>query len=201
MLSAAGYAEITARLEKWSRLGARQASTGARLIGHVPHIGPEAYLHTVFPGLDEPAINELQVSVRGVIPDHHRAFLQLGNGLSLFLKLALYGLRTSFDRGGDAARQPFHMKTSNTAERPAGARGEAVFIGGYSYDGSKLYVLPDDERVYHCPRLEAAPVWNVWPNLETFLNAEISRFETLFDERGKLINPDQPTAPAAGTYR
>lgn len=195
------YRRIVERLERWSCLGAQNIPNGARLIGHIPHVAPLAYLHQIYPGLTEPQVNELAGTVGRPIPDHHRAFLRLGNGMSLFMQVSFYGLRFTYSRDPDASRLPFHMKTSNTWERPKGAPDAAVFVGGYSYDGSELYVLPGDPRVYHCPRRAAKPVLNTWPSLEAMLNAEIDRFETLLDRDGKLIDPGQPTMPPAGTYR
>jgi hypothetical protein len=199
-ISAVAFEQIVARLNMWSDLGAVTVPNGTRIIGHIPHVAPLAYLHEVYTGLKDEHIIDLESQVGRPIPEHHRTFLRLGNGMSLFMELSLYGLRLSYARDPESSRLPLHMKDSNIAERPTGARADAVFIGGYSFDGSKLFVVPEDPRVYHCPRREAKPLLNSWPNLESLLNTEIDRFETLFDRHGKLIHPDEPTMPARGTY-
>lgn len=195
------YKQVVDQLALWSYLGEKIATNGTRLIGHIPHVGTEAYLHSIYCGLQDSQIKEIESLIQRNIPTDYKVFLKLGNGISLFQKLSLDGLRFNYARDADSSRQPFHMQDVNTWERPKGANPLAVFVGGYSYDASKLYMLPDSPRIYHCPRRDGLTVLNAWPNLGKLLSTEIDRLAKCFDKQGKLIHTNKPTAPLAGTYR
>jgi hypothetical protein len=174
-------------LERWTHLGEERASTGARLIGHVPHVAPMAYLHSIYPGLDESQIDELEALCQRPIPPPYRALLRITNGANLFSdKLRINGLRTSYARDADASRLPYAMEAANTWERPKGSPQDAVFFGGYSFDGSRLSMLPEDDRVFYTPRRTYEPILRTWPSLDEMLESEVERLAALFDGQGRL---------------
>jgi hypothetical protein len=191
------WIRVRKALLSWESLGAATAPNGARLIGHVPHVAPMAYLHTIFPPLSEAEILELERIVGRRIPQEYTSFLRLSNGLKVFMKLSLDGLRTSFARDVDSARLPFSLETTNVQERPRGSPVEVVFIGSYSYDGSNLWMRPGDPRVYRCPRREFGPVLNTWHTFDTMLESEVSRLAGLFGPDGRLRDSKLPTTPSA----
>ena len=174
-------------------LGARTTASGTRLVGHVPHVAPEAYLHIVFPPLDGVRLSALEQAIGRPVPPAYRRLLSITNGLDLFSSsLSIYGHRTSYARAGDAARQPFSAVVPNTAERPPGIPNDAVVVGGYGRDGSQIYVL--DGAVYRCDRDNGAPL-NMWPDLFSMLVTEARRLATHFDASGRLTTGGRWSAP------
>jgi hypothetical protein len=175
-------------------LGTRTTVMGARLVGHAPHVAPEAYLHVIFPPLNEADLDALEAEVGRPLPIDYRAVLRLANGLSLFSgSLSIYGRRTSSARTGDAARQPFSATTPNKFERPRGLTEDAVVVGGYSDDGSLVYVGATGE-VCRCSRDSASPL-NRWRDLPAMLTHESNRLATCFDETGRLRDGGRGPAP------
>jgi hypothetical protein len=185
-------------LERWTHLGEERASTGARLIGHVPHVAPIAYLHSIYPGLDESQIDELEALCQRPLPSAYRAFLRITNGAKLFSDdLSLDGLRTSYQRSVDASRLPYALETANTWERPKGSPQDAVFFGGYSFDGSRLAMRGGDDRVFYTPRREYQPILRTWPSFPAMLESEVQRLAALFDERGRFTVESAKALPVS----
>lgn len=182
-------------MESYNHLGTKTLEIGTRLIGHVPHVAPEAWLHIIFAPLTLSDIRRIEAEIETSLPDVFSFFLLLCNGLSLFSgNLDIYGLRKSFVRTGDAAWQPFSITTVNTIERPRKAKPSFVFIGGYSNDGSLLYIDKDDLQVYRCKQRSTKPL-NQWANFETMLEEEAKRLTLLFDDMGRKLTTNQPTTP------
>ncbi|MCY3017892.1 MAG: hypothetical protein NTW87_02515 [Planctomycetota bacterium] len=184
-------------LNRWAGLGTHTVkSNGARLIGRVPHLGPEAWFHFVFKGLDVTGISELERHAERAIPAALRQFYSRSNGMILFSdSFAIYGLRRDYIREGDHVFQPFDIDASNTFERPKDASDTMLFIGSYSYDGSRLYLSSDDPRVFRCARRTVVPL-NRWPTFEEMIVAECERLSRLFDVRGRKLDPSAATTPA-----
>lgn len=176
-------------------LGGRVLSDGTRLIGAIPHVGPDAWLHALFPGLREPELRQLEESLGGPLPCELREFYRRFNGLSLFNDaLSIFGLRQKLGRTGDAAWQPFSILTPNGPERPPDSPPGLTFIGGYGWDGSLVFIGPSDKRVVRCLKTSSTPL-NQWANLGEFLSHEAARLAVHFDDRGRQIQPTSPTVP------
>lgn len=189
------FQKILTILERAKCLGERILPNGTRLIGHVPHVAPEAWLHTIFPPLDISGIQKLEAEIKISIPADYKKFLMATNGLKIFSdRLSLDGLRMSYVRTGDEARQPYSLVTPNTFERPKDALSSYLYIGGYSQDGSHLYIDGETLKVFRAARRTSAPL-NEWKNFGEMLVTETIRIALLFDEKGKLINPKEPTTP------
>ena len=181
-------------LYKYQRFGIRTAENGTILIGHAPHVAPEAWLHKIFLPLTDNDIMLMEDEVKLPIPIPFKQFLKKSNGLQIFItKFSLYGLRRSYERIGDNTWQPFAMDTPNTIERIRNAPLDAVFIGSYSFDGSRLY-MDRQNKVYRCLRWDATPI-NRWNSFEEMLLSEVTRITKLFDSEGRQINKEQPTTP------
>lgn len=182
-------------MESYSPLGRRVLRDGTRLIGHVPHVAPEAWLHAVYPALTTQQVEQIGDYVGLPVPTAISSFLQRCNGLELFSNnLNLYGLRRSYSRTGDDVWQPFAIETPNVHERPKDALSSFFFIGGYRDDGSRVYIDATDGQVHRCPRRSAQPL-NRWPSFDVMLESEATRLAGLFDRQGRLIDPDAPTTP------
>jgi len=182
-------------VDEYRSLGFKELSNGALLVGHVPHVGPEAWLHLLFRGLSEAELTELDRRLGRRLPDSYRQFLAWHNGLSLFSgALYLAGLRTSYVRAGEAMWQPFALEDSNVTGRPRSARPSDVFIGGYKADGSVTLLSSDGSWVCRCDPT-GSTILNQWPSIETMLTDEARRLRGHFDDKGRRLDQARSTAP------
>ncbi|MBA3827882.1 MAG: SMI1/KNR4 family protein [Taibaiella sp.] len=190
------FEEIKNILFEYNRLGEDVTSSGAILIGKAPHIAPLAWLHSLFPPLNNIDIQTIEKNVGISIPEAYKNFLGMyGNGLRIFSdSFNLYGLRKIEGRSIEAVRQPYDLDIPNTDERPKYAEDEDFFIGGYGWDGSKLYVKKTTEKVYYCARRDATPLFE-WSSFEEMLVSEVLRLQKYFDKDGKRIDKRMPTTP------
>lgn len=176
-------------------LGVRSLADGTQLIGRVPHVGSDAWLHALFAGLSDSEIQEVERRAGRSLPSEYRQFLRRNNGISIFSgALYIAGLRNGYSRQGDAVWQPFAIEEANVLERPRDANPDLVFIGGYKSDGSRLYMATDSPEVFRCQRDSSRPQ-NSWPSLVTMLNEETARLAAHFDEQGRRRDPSRTTAP------
>jgi len=191
------FEQVKEVVYQYIHLGEKVLSTDAILIGHVPHMGPEAWLHKLFPPLTYQDIEELENAVQHNIPAPYKEFLLLyGNGIRIFSdSFNLYGLRKLLGRGTDeTSAQPYPLDIPNTVERPKKANKEYLFIGGYSWDGSKIYIDGMTNKVYYCARRDATPLYE-WNSFEEMLVSEVLRIQKHFDKDGKRIDKSIPTVP------
>ena len=190
------FESVFATLEKAKKFGYRETSLGAKLFGHVPHVAPEAWFHATYSGLTSDEIRDVEVLVGRRIPPEVDAFLRESNGLNVFSNsLFIFGLRHSSDRTGDAVWQPFSIEVPNTFERPVGLDADAVIVGGYFDDGSRLVVSPRTSQVVRIPKGKSGPTLTTWSGFENMLVSEIHRLSSLFDETGRMCDEDALTTP------
>lgn len=182
---------------RYSHCGIRKVeATGALLIGHAPHIAPEAWLNSVYPCLTEQETVELEKQLNTTIPPEYRYFLQnISNGIKVLVDtFSLSGKRTNYIRTStDAIRQPYHI-CDLVREKPRNADENMFFIGGYDWDGSLLYIDKRDNKVYFCQRDDCAPLKS-WASFEQMLLDEIPRLYSLCDDNGVQLDEDQSTLP------
>jgi hypothetical protein len=187
--------DLRALIESANSFGHRFADNGAELIGHVPHVAPEAWFHLLFPPLVDAQIDALQAALPVAIPEVFQQFLMMTNGCHLFSdSISIDGLRQDYSRTGDTVWQPYNIITPNTIERPEDAGANELFIGGYNWDGSRLYIDVDTLKVHRCEADSAKPL-NTWGGFWAMLVSEVQRMSLLFDSKGRQIDPDLPTTP------
>ena len=182
---------------RYSHCGTKKVeATGALLIGHAPHIAPEAWLNSVYPCLSEQETAKLERQLGTTIPPEYRHFLQnISNGVNVLVtSFCLYGKRQNRIRTStDVARQPFDI-CDLVHEKPRNADENIFLIGGYDWDGSKLYIDKRDNRVYFCRQDDCTPLKS-WVSLEAMLSDEIPRLYSLSDENGAQLDENQSTLP------
>ena len=167
---------------------------GTELVGRVPHVAPQAWLHILFPPLGERELGMLEERLRRAVPADYARWLGFSNGLYLFSgSLSLDGLRTDYSREV-GVWQPFALETPNVDERPADAGDEVFFVGGYGEDGSLLYLDERSGTAHRCSRDSVEPL-NSWADFRTMLLDEAERLARLFDERGRRVDPTARTTP------
>ncbi len=190
----------------WKRLGHKETPSGAILIGHCPHVAPEAWLHIRFAPLNLDGMQTLRgkLTESGLsceIPKGYQTFLSLSNGLSLFSgSLALYGLRTSWERTGEDCRHPFDLASHANEHLHSFQRSDTIpdadrfFIGAYRSDGSAVYIERPSGAVRHVRR-GTDSVSHSWDSFDAFLRTEIERLSMHFDDTGTRIDTSRSTAP------
>ena len=84
---------------------------GKKLLGIATHIAPMTRLQSIFKGLDEQDVVNLETELNTEIPKVYVEFLRFSNGLHLFnTRLSFHGLRKNYDRMAEMnARNPFAL--------------------------------------------------------------------------------------------
>ena len=80
-------------------------------------------------------------------------------------------------------------------ERPRAAAETEFFVGSYNEDGWTAFI--DERRGGVVARAERGSVepLNEWPSFNEFIVSETERLATMFDERGRPLDPYAPTTP------
>ena len=187
---------IQALIKEQKALGAVEEERGSRY-GHIPQIAPEAYNIYTFAPLTEEQLALVEQNIGREIPCQYRTFLtHVSNGMHIFNRcLSLDGLQGSINRKL-GIQGPFDLSIPNVYERPSNADASCFFIGGYSYDASKLYMKDDSDKVYYCARRDATPL-KEWNSFSEMLIEEIQRLKSLHDADGMLQVPNEETLPIA----
>lgn len=189
------FTEIMEYIRTFEKYGCKEYENGTKEYGHAPFIAPEAYNFCVFATLNEDDIVELERDLKREIPSQFRSFLMTDtNGLHLFHHFSLYGIRKSYNRDLNATPEPFGLLEPNIYEKPKNAKDTYFFIGGYRYDGSKLYIDSEDGKVHFCKRRDASSLL-AWDSFEDMLLSESKRIFTLYDDRGRMLAPSEKTLP------
>ena len=189
--------ELAARLRRSLSANVMLDVTAERtLLCHLPEVGEQAFLHTVFSGISRHQVIGAANANQLEIPESFVSMLESFNGAILFKgSLSLFGIVQSFTRN-PAVRQPFDFLNGNKFGRPLAAQSSDFFIGGMSWDGSLLFLEGDSPTVLRRSR-ESRNVINTWPSIEVLLEERIAELEKLFDEHGRKIDKKAPTAPLA----
>ena len=187
---------IQALIEEQKALGAVEGEVVSRY-GHIPRLAPEAYNIYTFAPLTDEQLALLERVLNREVPKQYKIFLTLfSNGMHIFSRcLNLYGLQGVLDRRGDF-QGPFDLSIPNVYERPSNADASCFFIGGYSYDGSKLYMRSGSQKVFYCPRWDITPL-KEWNSFSEMLIEEIQRLKSLHGADGMLKSTRRSTLPIA----
>lgn len=185
---------IQALIEEQKALGAVEGEVVSEY-GHIPQIAPEAYNIYTFAPLTDEQLALLERVLNREVPKQYRAFLtHVSNGMHIFHRcLSLEGLQGSINRKL-GIQGPFDLSIPNVYERPSNADASCFFIGGYSYDASKLYMKDDSDKVYYCARRDATPL-KEWNSFSEMLIEEIQRLKSLHGADGMLQVPREETLP------
>ena len=99
---------VAKKLEVYTNLGLKVLSDGTKLIGHVPHVAPGAWLHKIFGKTSEKELLSVETFLLGEIPETYASLLLQMNGLNIFSEtLSLFGVRRNYDRSDPW--QPFDI--------------------------------------------------------------------------------------------
>ena len=187
---------IQALIKEQKALGAVEEEVVSRY-GHIPQLAPEAYNVYTFAPLTEERLALVEQNIGREIPCQYRTFLtHVSNGMHIFHRcLSLLGLQGEINRKL-GAQGPFDLSIPNVYERPSNADASCFFIGGYSYDASKLYMKDESDKVYYCARRDATPL-KEWNSFSEMLIEEIQRLKSLHGADGMLKSTRRSTLPIA----
>lgn len=194
------FEEVKKGLYKFENLGIETAENGAILIGKAPHLGTMAWLHKIYPILSEDDVIKLEKELNTKIPAAYKYFLMnYSNGLNIFAStFYLDGVRKQIGRSVEASRQPYSIITTNLYERPNHSKDNYLFIGGYNFDGSHVYIDKETNKVHYCDRYDATSLLE-WNSFEEMVVSEVKRITQLFDDKGVEIEEDIKTTPLVHT--
>ncbi|EJX0633972.1 SMI1/KNR4 family protein [Salmonella enterica] len=180
---------LVEQMLKFAPLGESKMANNTMRYGRAPHIGVSAYLHELYPPLSNDEIKMMGRCINKEIPNHLISFYKECNGFNFFCdKLAIYGLRIQ------SSFQPYDLVTPNVDERLIDADDDMIFIGGYSWDGSRIYTKTDDSKIYICSPRSAKPLKS-WGSMGQFIMQEVGRISALFDSNGIIIDASKSTLP------
>lgn len=182
------------KIKVFKELGTKETKF-ANLIGRAPHVGKEAWLHSIYKPITEKEVVEMNSKLCIKIPKVYEEFLKICNGVSIFCRtLSLFGYRYNYIRDLENVWQPFSLITANNNERPFDAITNHFFFGFYNWDGSILYIDTNTSKIHRCSR-ESVKSLNEWENFEDMLISETDRILGLFDKKGVEIDEDKETTP------
>ncbi|HEY1501965.1 MAG TPA: hypothetical protein VGF88_20490 [Acidobacteriaceae bacterium] len=159
-------------------------------LSHRPKLGPEAYALVLYPGITEHMIlyylNSRPGGLRGqlIFPPAYLRIMNVLNGAELY-QLRLYGLPPSMcaptPPRNRSARQPLDLGAANFNWSRQYRSSPSQFhfgSGPYSYEENLAYFLNADDTIE--ARRVGGSLFGTWPSFAPFLEAEISRAESLF---------------------
>ncbi len=190
------YLELLSLLEKWESGGKLILNNGTKLICRTPHIGSQAWLHEIYHPLTNDQILNIQKKFKSKIPSDFIEYLKVANGLNVFSDtLSIWGLRTSYKRNGDETYQPYDLFFENEEMKGLFSNNWLMF-GSYSWDGSTMaYDLDSNSNKVFLCNPDSFQKLKEWDSLLSWINSEIQRLSSLFDENGILYNKDVCTVP------
>ncbi len=182
------------KFSKYERWAHKETDNGTLLIGNPYKDKPFWWLIHIFYKVSLEKLNEF-TEKQLKIPDVYMDFLvNVSNGFSLFLgTLSLHGIKENYSRSL-GVEEPFDLLTANIKERPKNAKETYFFFGSYNWDGSQLYIDTSNNHVYLSKRYTLEKLYE-WASFEEFIETEIPRICSLFDDNGEEINPDESTLP------
>lgn len=183
------------KFSKYEHWAHKETDNGTLLIGNPYKDKPFWWLIHIFSTVQSTKLKEFSKTKLN-IPSVYFDYLEnVSNGFLLFLgTLSLYGVRENYSRSLDV-EEPFDLLTPNIKERPKNAKETYFFFGSYNWDGSQLYIDTSNNHVYLAKRYTLEKIYE-WSSFKEFINTEIPRICSLFDDNGDEINPDESTLPS-----
>lgn len=173
---------------RFDPLGFVEGEHGAFRTGHVPHVAPYAYLCWRYAGLSAEGIRDAENEAGRYIPKPYQELLRHMNG-AMLLGVSLHGgISGSVDRSVGGIAKPISIRYQNAIERPSYIPDEHLGIGainGAWASQGHLYLTSTGEVELYNARSEM--VGARWPSLVDFLENEIPRRFSLYDEEGREL--------------
>lgn len=157
--------------------------SGTRAIGHLPCIAPQAYMHVIYPPLEEREIIELQNRIQPL--NVHESLLDLfrcSNGMHIFFRkgFRVFGF-APVGSGSieDHFKYPSDIFSINGSVRVKGSIPTEITIGWYLEDSSYVN-LGGNGSVLRFKPANPKQVIQYWPDIKTWLSTEIERLNKVW---------------------
>ncbi|WP_299042127.1 SMI1/KNR4 family protein [uncultured Tateyamaria sp.] len=172
---------------RWDRLGYLETDDGAFATGHVPNVAPHAYLCRFYPGLSDAGLDDAEAESERYLPQPYRDILSSFNGARI-MGISLHGATGGQTvRDAEGIGQPISIRYQNVFYTrpefiPEGHFGLGA-MNGPRYSQGHLYLtsVGEVELINRDHDLVAMK----WPSLTEFLNQEIARQLSRYDDEGR----------------
>jgi hypothetical protein len=166
--------KVLAPLEEWAHLGEKSNESGTRLIGHVPHVAPQAYINIVYPPLSEENFEEFEKRFAKPIPMQYRSFLGSANGLNIFSDAFRVMGYVPLKRSGTSVHtHPSNFMMSNVSARMKGLDPEDIIVGWYKSDGSYVLLNEAGKAIRFDAKGDGTMI-KEWPDFDTWVTSEVA---------------------------
>lgn len=172
---------------RWDRLGFLETDTGAFATGHIPAVGPHAYLCRFYAGLAEAGLDAAEAESERYLPQPYREFLRSFNGGKI-MGVSLYGATGGQNlRIAEGIGQPVSIRYQNAFYLRKEFIPEGHFgfgsINGPRYSQGHLYLtsVGEVELINRDHNLVATR----WPSFKAFLEQEFTRQMSRYDDEGR----------------
>ena len=181
--------------DRWDKLGFIESDGDSFATGHTPAVAPYAYLCRFYEGLSDEGLKDAEEESERYLPRPYRDFLETFNGAKIM------GISLSGATGGQNHRdtghrigQPISVRYHNAFYLrpeyiPEGHFGLGA-INGEWYSQGHLYLTSAGEVELF--NRDHNLIGAKWRSLAEFLNQEIPRQMTRYDEAGKKIKGIKP---------
>lgn len=176
--------------ERYDSLGYEDYEEGAFKTGRAPKGYRLTHLVWRYAGLDSDGLVAAEAEAGGYIPEAYKELLAHMNGASI-LGVSFHGAADALvDRSVIDIGSPISLRYQNIIERPDYVpKGHLGFgtINGAWFSQGHLYLSSTGEvELYHA---SFDLIGARWPSLAVFLDEEIRRRFTLFDNNGSELDP------------
>lgn len=167
--------KILAPLEEYGYLGETTNDMGTRLIGHVPHVAPKAYINIVYAPLSNSHLLEFEGRFERPIPNQYKEFLVHANGLNVFsdaLRVMGY-VPVERKSGSGVYDYPSNIIVPNVSGRIKGLREEEIVVAWYKVDGSYVLLNEAGKAIRFNAKGDGTRIQE-WQDFDAWLCAEIA---------------------------
>lgn len=180
---------ITEAISSWKHLGYQRFPNGTELVGHVPHVAPEAWFHKVYAAKESFDVRKYYGGEVNRINEYsYFDIFNEFNGINLFSgAFYLFGNRENYNRDWKVAiAQPWDFSNGLHSNEEYGIPEYAIIIGGsHSLPDGIYFFETIGGNISAVDRSIPGKIMYKWPNMENFLNREISRLCKIFDADGR----------------
>ena len=173
--------KIISLLNHYSSDGDMLTVSGTRAIGYLPEIAPQAYIHVIYPPLEENNIIALQSRIQPL--NVHQSLLDLfrcSNGMQIFFK-KLFRVFGSVPIGSgsilDHFKYPSDIFSINGSMRVKGSMPTEIKIVWYLEDSSYVN-LEGNGNVFRYRPASPKQFIQQWPDIKSWLSSEIERLHS-----------------------
>ncbi|MBK8186909.1 MAG: SMI1/KNR4 family protein [Cellvibrio sp.] len=152
---------------------------GTRLIGHCPHIAPQAYLHVLYAPLSEEELQEFRERIGRPVNHELDNFYRFVNGIMIYSGAIRVLGYVPLKRKSNTQiyNYPSNIIIPNVSARIKGLSDGAIIIGFYQADGSYASIEENGCVVRFDAKGDGSLIQK-WPSFENWLSSEVIRLDS-----------------------